>query len=112
MAEVLRAPSHTRLRARDHHTSSTLLGGQGGADPSFRFTLRSRDHWSMWMQVGCKAYMESYQHGIERIMFHGHLDHFQNPPLGGRPTTKSGDHGTPNAHNHRFSLFNHVRGPA
>ena len=27
----LRATSHTRLRARDHHTSSTLLGGKGRA---------------------------------------------------------------------------------
>ena len=27
----LRATSHTRLRARDHYTSSTLIGGKGGA---------------------------------------------------------------------------------
>ena len=25
---------HTRLRARDHYTSSTLIGGKGGAGPS------------------------------------------------------------------------------
>ena len=31
---VVRATSHTRLRARDHHTSSTLIGGKGGAGPS------------------------------------------------------------------------------
>ena len=31
---VLRATSHTRLRARDHCTSSTLIGGKGGAGPS------------------------------------------------------------------------------
>jgi hypothetical protein len=31
----LRATSHTRLRARDHYyTSSTLIGGKGGAGPS------------------------------------------------------------------------------
>ena len=30
----LRATSHTRLRARDHYTSSTLIGGRGGAGPS------------------------------------------------------------------------------
>ena len=30
--------------------------------------------------------------------YHGHLDYFQKPPLGGRPNTKLGDHGTPNAH--------------
>jgi len=30
----LRATSHTRLRTRDHYTSSTLIGGKGGAGPS------------------------------------------------------------------------------
>ena len=30
----IRATSHTRLRARDHYTSSTLNGGKGGAGPS------------------------------------------------------------------------------
>ena len=30
----VRATSHTRLRARDHYTSSTLIGGKGGAGPS------------------------------------------------------------------------------
>ena len=32
--EEIRATSHTRLRARDHSTSSTLIGGKGGAKPS------------------------------------------------------------------------------
>ena len=46
--------SHTRLRARDHCTSSSLVGGK--ADPvQVCFTLRS-----MWMQDGCKVYMSSY----------------------------------------------------
>jgi hypothetical protein len=48
----------------------------------------------------------------EWIMFHGHLDCFSKPPLGGRPYTKPGDHGTPNAHNHWFILFYHVWGHA
>ena len=30
----LRATSHTRLGARDHYTSSTLIGGKGGDGPS------------------------------------------------------------------------------
>ena len=30
----LRATSHTRLRARDHYASNTLIGGKGGAGPS------------------------------------------------------------------------------
>jgi hypothetical protein len=33
-ATNLRATSHTRLRSRDHYTSSTLIGGKGGAGPS------------------------------------------------------------------------------
>ena len=30
----LRATSHMRLRAHDHYTSSTLIGGKGGVGPS------------------------------------------------------------------------------
>ena len=44
-------------------------------------------------------------------MRHGHLDYFQNPPLGGRPNAKQGDHGTPKARNHLFITFYHVWGP-
>ena len=36
----------------------------------------------------------------------------QKPRLGGRPDTKTGDHGTSNAHNCRFILFYHVWEPA
>ena len=57
---VLRAAPHTRPRARDHYTSSTLIGGKGGAGPSSSFTLRLRDQRSMWMQDGCKVDMDSY----------------------------------------------------
>ena len=45
-------------------------------------------------------------------MFHGHLGCFQKLPLGGRPNTKSGDHGALNAHNRWFILFYHVWGSA
>ena len=47
-------------------------------------------------------------------MFHSHLDCFQKPPLGGRPSTKpSRHHGTPNAHNGWWFIpFYHVWGPA
>ena len=41
-------------------------------------------------------------------MFHGHLDYFQKSPFGGKPNTKPGDHGTPNAHNRWFILLYHV----
>ena len=37
--------------------------------------LRSRDQRSMWMQDGCKVYMDSYM-ALNGIMFHGHLDYF------------------------------------
>ena len=65
-------------------------------------------------KMGCKVYMDSYMpsktscfmviglislttswripnflHGIEYIMFHGHLDQSHRPPLGGRPNTKT-----------------------
>ena len=44
-------------------------------------------------------------------MFHGHLDYFQKPPLGGRPNTKLVDHGNLNTHNRWFIPLNHVWGP-
>jgi hypothetical protein len=84
-----------------------------------RFILRLRDQHSMWMQDGCKVYMDSYMvsygslHGLWWIiMFHDHLDYFQESPLGGRSNTKPGDCGTLNAHNRWFILFYDVRGPA
>ena len=45
-------------------------------------------------------------------MLHAHLDYFQQLPFGGRPNTKPGDHGTPNAHHRWFILFYHTWGPA
>jgi hypothetical protein len=53
------------------------------------------------MQDGCEVY-------IEWFMFHGHVDYFQKPLLGGRPNTKPGDHDTPNAQKCWFILFYHV----
>jgi hypothetical protein len=35
---TLRATSHMRLRARDHYTTSPLIGGKGGASPSLLHT--------------------------------------------------------------------------
>ena len=55
---LVRATSHTRLRAHDHYTSSTLIGGKGGAG---RFTLRLRDQRSRalhWVP------MPTHAHGI------------------------------------------------
>ena len=75
-----------------------------------RFTLRLRDQGVCESKMDVKStWMPTWHHvGIERIMFHGHLDYSQNPPLGGWPNTKPGDHGTRNAHNHCFILFYHV----
>ena len=60
---------------------------------------------------GCEV-LHGFLHGIEWIMFHGHLDCFQKSPLGGKSNTKLGDHGTLNAHNCWFILFYHVWGSA
>jgi hypothetical protein len=45
-------------------------------------------------------------------MFHGHLDYFQTPPLGSRPSTKPVDRNTPNAHNRWYTLFHNIWRPA
>ena len=55
--------------------------------------------------------LHGFLYGIAWIMFHGHLECFQIWPLGGKPNTKPGDHGTSNAHNCWFILFYHVWGP-
>ena len=39
ISQTLRATSHTRLRVRDHCTSSTLIGGNGGAGRSSLHTM-------------------------------------------------------------------------
>jgi hypothetical protein len=59
------------------------------------------------MQDGCEVYMDSYM-ALNGLCFHGHLDYFQNPPLGGRPNTKPGDHGTLKVHNYWFIIFMHI----
>ena len=63
----MRATSHTRLRACDHYISSTLIGGKGGAGPSLLHTTLE----------GPTEYVNArwvYSlHGIEWIVFHGHL---------------------------------------
>ena len=86
-----------RLRVRDHYTSSTLIGGKHSAGPS---SLHTRLEGPMeYVNARWMSSLHGFLYGIKWIMFHGHLDYFQKPPLGGRPNTKLGDHGTPNAHN-------------
>jgi hypothetical protein len=53
--------SHTWLRARDHFTSSTLIGGQGAVGPSsLHTTLEGPTEYvnARWMHA--KVYMDSY----------------------------------------------------
>ena len=52
--------------------------------------------------------LRGFLHGIEWIMFHGHLDYFSKIPLGSRSDTNPGDHGTPHAHNRWLILFYHA----
>ena len=100
---MLRATSHPRPRARDLYTSSTLVGGKGGAGPSspLHTTLEGRTEHvnARWMYS-----LHGSLDGIEWIVIHGHLDCFQKPTRGGRPNTKPGDHGTLNTHNHWFIM--------
>ena len=71
------------------------------------FTLRLRDRPAEYVNARWMSSLHGFLHGIEWIMFHGHLDHFQRPSLGGRPNTQLGDHATPNAHNRWiYSGFN------
>ena len=58
----------------------------------------------MWMQDGCKS-LHGFLRGSQWIMFHGHLDYFRKPPLGGRPSIKPCDHGTLNVYNRWIVLF-------
>ena len=107
------ATSHTRLIARDHYTSSTLIGGKGGASPS---SLHS-SHYTWETNRVCECKMDVKSTWI--LTWH-HMDHVfmvtwtisLKPPLGDRPNTKPGDHGTPNSHNRLFTLFYHVWGPS
>jgi hypothetical protein len=76
-----------------------------------RFTVCLRDQWSMWMQDGCKVYMDSYMASngsrlmVPWIIFRNHL-------LEVGLTQKLGDHDTPNTHNRWFILLYHAWGHA
>ena len=103
---VLRATSHTRPRACDHYTSSTLIGGKGGVGPSSLHTmLEGPTEYvnARWMES-----LHGFLHGTKWTMLHGRLDYFQKPFLQGRSIIKLGDHGAPNAHNRWCILFYHV----
>jgi hypothetical protein len=93
-----------------HYTSSTLIGGKGGASSSLLHT--SLEGPAEYVNVRWMSSLHGFLHGIKWIEFHGHLDYFQKPPLEVGLTQQPGDHGTLNAHNRWFILFYHVWGPA
>ena len=105
----MRATSHTRLRARAHYTSSTLINGKGRAGPSSLHTTLEGP--TEYVNAGWMWSLRGFLHGIKWIMFHGHLDYSQKPHLGCRLNTKLGDQDTPNTHNCWFILLYHVWGP-
>jgi len=76
---TLMATSHTR--ACHCYTSSTLIGGKGGAGPrSLRTTLEGSMEYvnARWLESPDK-----FLRGIAWVMFHGHLDYFQKTSRGG-----------------------------
>ena len=98
-AKLLWATSHTRLRAHDPYTSSTLIGGKGGfASHYARGTIGvcecTMDVKSTWIPTWHKW-----------IAFQDHLDYTQNPTLVSKPNTKPRNHGTPNIPKHWFIIF-------
>ena len=59
---------------------------KGGAGPSSSFTPCLRDQWCMWMEGGCKVYLDSYK-APNRSWFMITWTVFENPPLGGSSNT-------------------------
>ena len=94
------------LHTRDHFTSTIVIGGKGKVGPSLLHTILEGP--MEYMTARWMSSLHGFLHNIEWIMFHGHLNYSQKSPLGGRPNTKLGDHGTPNAHNNQFILLYHV----
>jgi hypothetical protein len=86
-----------RLRARDHRTSRTLIGGKGGAGPSSLHTMLEGP--TEYVNARWMVSLHGFLHDIEWIMFHGHLNFFQKLLSRGRPNTKLDNLGTLNAHN-------------
>ena len=81
---VLRATLHTRLRARDRHTSSTLMFEAGPS--SLHTTLEGPTEYVSECKKDVKPTWIPTWHRLESC-FHGHLHYFEKPPLGGRLNT-------------------------
>ena len=106
----LRATSHTRLRDRDHRTSSTLIGAKR------RSRSRFVAHYAWGTNGVCECKMDvkstciSTWHQMDHVSWV--LGVFMKPTLNGRPNRKPRDQYTLNTHNHWFILRHHVFGPA
>ena len=101
---------NSTLRAYDHYTSGTLIGGKGRAGPSSLHTKLEGP--TKYVNARCMWSLYGFLHDIKWIIFHRRLDYFQIQSLGGRSNTKPGDRGTLNAHKCWLTLFYHVWGPA
>ena len=86
-----------RLRARGRCTSSTLIGGKGRASPSLLHTTLETNGVVSECKMDVKSTWIPTWHQTGHVSWS--LELVSKPPLGGRPNTKQGDHGTPNAHN-------------
>ena len=64
----LRATSHTRLRARNHYTSSTLIGGKGGVGPSsLRTTLEGPTEYITECKMDVKSAWIPTWHRVDYV---------------------------------------------
>jgi hypothetical protein len=96
--KLLLEPFYTRDWERMIITPRALSLVEKAELVQIHFTLRLRDQHIMWMQDGCKVYMD----WMDYVSWS--LGLFSKPPVGGRPNRKPGDHGIPNTRN-RWSLF-------
>ena len=103
----LRATSHTRQRAGDQYTSSTFIGGKGIAGPSSLHTmLEGPAEYTSECKMDVESTWIPTWHRMDHVSCS--LGLIQKPFLGGRPSTKLGDHGTPNAHSQPIDSFHSI----
>ena len=97
-------PTNSPFTGHDHHTSSTLIGGNGGAGgPSSLLhpTLEGRTEYVCECKMDVKSTWIPTWHQMDHVSWS--LQLYPKLPPRGRPDTKPpgdhGDHGTANAYN-------------
>ena len=102
------------LSTRDWDPMTITLQAHSLVKGRSRSKFAAHYAWGTSRVCECKMDVKSTWTHTWRWMDHvsWSLDHYQNPPLGGRPNTKPGDHGNPNDHNRWFIVFYHVWGTA